>query len=131
MDIQSLTSAHLKQAISLLAKKEALQEQLDSLDKQITSLLGGSTLVAPRKEKAAPAKVKTGKKRVTKSRGRGALKESILDALRAAGASGISIKDLVDKLGSKSANLHAWFNMTGKKMPSIKKIGRGIYRLDE
>lgn len=127
MDIHSLTSAHLKKAITLLAKKETLQKQLADLDSQISDLLGGPTAVA---RKNVEPKAKTAKTRTKKTKGRGALKNSILAELRGAGVEGVSIKSLVKKLGSKSANLHAWFNMTGKRMPEIKKIGRGVYRLE-
>ncbi len=129
MDIHSLTSAHLKQAIRLLDKKEALHKQIAELDSQISDLLGGEAPAAARKD--GQGKAKATKTRATKTRGRGALKESILAELKSAGAEGVSVKSLVEKLGNKSANLHAWFNMTGKNVPGIKKIGRGVYRLDE
>ena len=129
MDIHSLTSAHLKQAIQLFAKREALQKQIAGLDSQISDLLGGAAPAAARKN--GQSKVKTIKPRATKTRGRGALKESILAELKSAGVEGVSVKSLVEKLGKKSGNLHAWFNMTGKNVPGIKKIGRGIYRLEE
>ena len=131
MDIHSLTSAHLKQAIQLLAKREALQKRIAGLDAQISDLLGDETAAAPRKNGRVKTKAKATKARDTKSHGRGALKDSILAELRAAGTGGVSVKSLVEKLGNKSANLHAWFNMTGKNVPGIKKIGRGVYRLEE
>ena len=126
MDINTLTTTHLKQAMSLLSKKEALQNQLASIDEQIADLLGGT----PAPAKQAPAvKAKATRSRASKPKGRGALKASILAELKSAGVKGVSIKDLVSKLKSKSANLHAWFNVTGKKMGGIEKIGRGTYRL--
>lgn len=127
MDINTLTTTHLKQAMSLLSKKETLQNQLASIDEQITDLLGG-TPATTRKAPADKAKVTRG--RASKPKGRGALKASILAELKAAGSEGVSIKDLVPKLKSKSANLHAWFNVTGKRMGGIEKIGRGTYRLE-
>lgn len=128
MDIHSLTSAHLKRAINLLAKKEALQKQLSTLDSQISSLLGGRE-ATPRKA-AAPG-TKAIKGRAKKGRRRGDLKQSILAELRQAGLEGVTVKNLVQKLGSKSANIHAWFNMTGKNVPGLTKTGRGMYRLEE
>ena len=60
---------------------------------------------------------------------RGALKESIIAELKSAGESGISIKELSEKLNVKSANLHAWFGSTGKKLEGLSKIGPAKYRL--
>ena len=59
----------------------------------------------------------------------GSTKERVLGALKEAGASGISVKELSGKLGIKNQNLHTWFNQTGKKMPEITKVSLGRYRL--
>ena len=60
---------------------------------------------------------------------RGALKEKIVQALRAAGKKGVTIRELSDKLGVRSANLYVWFNGTGKNVRGLKKIGTAKYRL--
>lgn len=131
MDIDSLTTTHIKRAIDLLSKKEALQAQLSTLDEEITNLLGGGAQLARAKTATNGAKSKNNGNGRPKGKTRGALKEKILAELRSAGATGVSVKDLVAKLSKKSANLHAWFNMTGKNIPGLSKIGRGIYRLVE
>lgn len=96
MDIHSLTSTHLKQAINLYAKKEALQEQLATVDEQISSLLGGTSLTQHKGARPNSKIAKAPKGRAAKSGRRGSLKESILAELRAAGAQGVSVKDLVE-----------------------------------
>ncbi len=60
---------------------------------------------------------------------RGALKEKILTALKAAGDKGVAVKELSAKLGVKNQNVHVWFSSTGKKLGTIQRIGEGRYRL--
>lgn len=60
---------------------------------------------------------------------RGELSASILDALREAGSGGITVKDLSDKLKMNYKNVYIWFATTGKKNPSVKKVGPAQYRL--
>ena len=60
---------------------------------------------------------------------RGALKEKILRALRAAGRRGISVAELSRKLAVPNANLYVWFHTTGRNVPGLKKIGTARYRL--
>jgi hypothetical protein len=73
--------------------------------------------------KAAP-----GKRRGPRAR-RGALKEKIVAALRAAGKGGTTIRELSEKLGVRNANLYVWFNGTGRNIRGLKKIGPAKYRL--
>ena len=55
------------------------------------------------------------------------LKASLLKALSAAGASGITVKELAAKLKVKPGNIFSWFYTTGKKISGIKKIGEAKY----
>jgi hypothetical protein len=50
-------------------------------------------------------------------------------ALRVAGARGLTIRELSEKLGVKPANLYVWFNGTGRKTRGVKKLGPAKYRL--
>ncbi|MBV9658985.1 MAG: hypothetical protein JO295_12830 [Verrucomicrobia bacterium] len=137
MDLTNLTSAHFKQIISLLDKKESLQAQISDLDQKIAGLLGGSgldgtTRRGPRKaSRSSQEPVATAKIGRRKGGGgkRGALKESIINELKNAGDEGVSIKELADKLNVKSANLHAWFGSTGKKIAGLQKVGPARYQL--
>ena len=61
---------------------------------------------------------------------RGVLKAKILRALQAAGQRGLTIQQLSDKLGVKSANLYVWFADTGRKVRGLKKIAPAKYRLN-
>ncbi|HEY8899695.1 MAG TPA: hypothetical protein VIM61_04735 [Chthoniobacterales bacterium] len=57
----------------------------------------------------------------------GALKESILAALKAAGSSGLTCSELAAKLGVELKIVAIWFSTTGVKMPEIKKIAAGHF----
>lgn len=100
-------------------------------------LAGKAPAAAAPAKPAAPAKTKVkasakaSKSPATKSgrAQRGSVSESILEALKSAGASGINIKTLSEKLGSPYRNLQVWFATTGKKHKNIKKIKPATYRL--
>ena len=54
------------------------------------------------------------------------LKERIVGALKAAGKSGATVKDLAAKLGKGSGNVSVWFHTTGKGIREIKKVAPGM-----
>jgi hypothetical protein len=117
----------LKAMLGLEEKRVALQEQLDALQKQLSTLkdqlfdeasAGAAKVVA----KIAPAR---------KGRAqRGALKQQILAALNGAGSAGVRVTELAEAIGTKAANVHAWFHSTAKSIPSIVKVSGGHYRLN-
>jgi hypothetical protein len=118
--------------LSLEEKRSALQQQLDALHQQLSVLKDQLFDEAPsaRAPKAAavkaPAAAKAGRKGRSK---RGALKEQILAALTSAGQAGVRVTELAGALGTKAANIHAWFHSTGKRIPGLSKISGGHYRL--
>ena len=57
------------------------------------------------------------------------MKEPLLKALKAAGSSGITVKDLAAKLKVKPGNIFSWFYTTGKKIKGISKVGEAKYAL--
>ena len=59
---------------------------------------------------------------------RGAVTATILENLKAAGATGVKIGELADKMGAKYKNIYIWFATTGKKY-GIKRIAPATYRL--
>ncbi len=78
---------------------------------------------------------KKGKQRVSKSavaKGKGQpsrapLKERIVQTLKSAGKSGVTVKDLAAKLGKSYGNISVWFHTTGKRMNEIKKVEPGRF----
>ena len=75
------------------------------------------------------------KKRVTRtakgqSKGRtpaAPLKEGIIQALQAAGKSGMTVKEVAAKLGKSYGSISVWFHTTGKRIKEIKKVEAGRF----
>jgi len=116
---------HLKSLLALEEKRAALQEQIDEIHQQISTTR--DQIFSPVSSTVAS----TVRKVVAKGRTqRGALKAQILSALETAGHAGVRVTELAESLGTKAANLHAWFHATAKRMPSIVKVKGGHYRLN-
>jgi len=141
-----LSLQQLKQAV-------AVREKIEILEKELSRIIGGQVSTAktgapPRKRKmssAARAKIsarmkarwakRTGKKSVAKlvaAKGKGRspgapMKERIVGALKAAGKSGATVKDLAAKLGKSYGNISVWFHTTGKGIKEIRKVGPGKF----
>jgi len=43
----------------------------------------------------------------------------------------LKVPALSKKIGVKSQNVHVWLSSTGKKLPEIKRIGKGHFKLQE
>jgi hypothetical protein len=74
---------------------------------------------APVAASAKPKKIKRGK--------RGALGEGILNFLQPKGKEGAHVKDIAAGIGSKPANVTAYFYGTGKKVKGVKKHGGNVF----
>lgn len=139
----------LKRMLGIEEKRAALLQQLSALDAQLSSLkrqlLGGAAApvakAAPAKpagrkpgrppkaaSTAKPAPAKAPAAKAPKANARGQLMARILDALKAAGPKGVTIKDLSAKFKMPYRNVQVWFATTGKRNPSIKKIAPATYR---
>jgi hypothetical protein len=127
----TIPSATLRQLVKLSQRKEALMAQIQEIDREMVRVQ--SKFGVPSRNPALRAPVTVSCPQSRPSRGkrakRGALKEKILRALRAAGSRGATIHELSGKLGVRNANLYVWFNGTGKNVPGLKKIGTAKYRL--
>jgi hypothetical protein len=116
---------HLKSLLALEEKRAALQQQIDEIHQQISTTRdqifnqASSTIITVVRKVAAKGRTQ-----------RGALKAQILSALETAGHAGVRVTELAESLGTKAANLHAWFHATSKRMPSIIKVKGGHYRLN-
>ena len=135
MKLTNITSIALRNLIKLTERKESLIQEIESIEGQLASLINGKPARVGTKRRGRPAKntpkatiKKTGK---TKRAPRGAIKKKILAALKAAGDAGLKVTDLSKKIGVKNANVHVWFSSTGSKLPEIKKVGKGHYKIQE
>jgi len=130
--------AQLQQLLKLEQRRQELQSELDKLDKEFASI--GEGIIAERPpsrspglERLVPAPVvapKRAAKTSSKREARGSLKERVLSMLASAGAEGISVREIAEALGTKAQNIHSWFNDTGRKNPSIRKMGEARYSID-
>ena len=130
MKISQLTSAQLGELSKLVALKEKLQAELEAVEAKLENL-GGGKVGGKRRGRPAgkvkPAKASGAKRGPKKGSKPGYLKVKVVEALKAAGAAGLTIKDLASKVGSKPNNLNSWFYTTGKKV--AKKLDSGKYIL--
>jgi hypothetical protein len=136
MNLTNINTGALRNLIKLTERKESLLSEIEKIEKQLASLLTGKAVRATGKRRGRPAKkgkatkaVKAG--RSAKRAPRGTLKKKIFAALKAAGEAGLKVTDLSKKIGVKNANVHAWFSSTGKKLPEIKRVGKGHFKLVE
>ncbi len=156
MDTSKITTSLLKSVLKLAEKRDALLSKLAEVElaiKKASAAPAPAKSTAPAKPAArrgrpakvvaaapAPKAVKVAKAPAVKKSApvvkavapistgrRGALKDSIIAELQAAGANGISVKELSDKLGVKNQNVHVWFSTTGRKLGNIQKVGSGKY----
>ena len=142
MSLNNITSAELRQLISIVERKERVQEELREIESKLSTHLSPQpttratrTPRRTRKTRAVrvskqPLEVKAPKSKVQQAESepgqrRGALKDSILAALQKAGEAGIAIKDLSRTLGVKAQNLHVWFSSTGRKVQGVTKVSAG------
>lgn len=125
MDISKINSSVLRGLIKLTEKRDALVKQLQEVDDALAKAYASGGISEGRRGRPS-----AGKSVGVRKRGkRGALKEKILAALKAAGDKGVAVKELSTKLGVKNQNVHVWFSSTGKKLGTIQRIGEGRYRL--
>lgn len=142
MNITNISSNALKNLIKLTQRKEGLLNEIEKIESQLASLITGKPARITGKRRGRPAKAKKAGRpakaaKATKGRSsakrapRGQIKKKILSALKAAGDAGMKVTDLSKKIGVKNANVHVWFSSTGKKLPEIKRVGKGHFKLVE
>ena len=135
MNIPNLTSSHLQLLLDLTRRREAIAADLKKLEEKIAGLFGNHVTQPktkgparrgrPGRKPKAEKKTKTTRTRVA----RGTLKEKVLGVLREAGAAGLGVGDVADKIGAKKAAVNVWFYTTGKKVAGLKKIAPGRFAL--
>lgn len=119
MNLANLSSSDLRQIAKLVEQRDKLQSQIDQINDKLSgygTTTGGKRKGAARKSAGRPKK-------------RGQLKEGVIATLKAAGKTGVTAREIADKLGTKPVNIHAWFHSTGKKVKGIEKIDGGKYRM--
>jgi len=147
INLLTLSVKDLKRAV-------AIRERIDGLQRDLGRITGAQAAPvengAPRRKKgkmsaAARDRIsagmkarwakRNGKQRVStlaaaKAKGRspGApLKERIVQTLKTAGKSGVTVKELAGKLGKSYGNVSVWFHTTAKGIKEIKKVEPGRF----
>jgi hypothetical protein len=128
--LRNIPSSTLKELVRLSERKETLIAQIQGIDREMLRVQSKFGIPAREGDEQAPVTVSHSRVGTIRPRSkRGALKEKIVRALRAAGKKGATVGELSKKLKVPSANLYVWFNGTGKSVPGIKKIGVAKYQL--
>jgi hypothetical protein len=127
MSLSNLSSAQLSRLVELIKEKESLQEKLSDIDRQLEALESRGPISKRGRKPGRPPGSKTIVVKANRKRRGGRIKEKLLEALKAAGKSGITVKELAEKLGVKPGNVFSWFYTTGKKVSGIKKVGEAKY----
>jgi len=147
--LANISVQQLKRALVIRQRIQELEGELNQIvNRRSTSVEGGIPARRRRKLSAAgrarisaAAKARwakaTGKRTVTvrsrqaaaltKRPRRGQLKERIIRVLRAAGNSGLAVKDVATKLGTSYGNISVWFHTTAKGVKEIKKVAPGKF----
>ena len=110
-------------------RKEALMAKIQEIDRQMLRVQDQFGIPAREGDALGSVTVSGMPANLRKRSARGALKEKIVNILRAAGKRGATIGEISKKSKVPKANLYVWFNGTGKSVPRIKKIGVAKYRL--
>jgi len=145
--LTTLPVKSLKQAVAIRERIDGLQRELD----RITGAQAAPVRNGARRRKkdkmsaAARARISAGMKaRWAKRRGKrrvstfatakakrrspsAPLKERIVQTLKSAGKSGVTVKDLAAKLGKSYGNVSVWFHTTAKGINQIKKVEPGRF----
>ena len=137
-----------------LKRAVAIRERIDGLQRELERITGAQPIPvrngAPRRKQgkmgaAARAKIAAGMKArwaerkgkhrasmlaMAKAKGRSPgvpLKGQIIQTLKTAGKSGVTVKDMAAKLGKTYGNISVWFHTTAKGIKEIKKIEPGRF----
>jgi len=119
MNLTQISSIDLRQIGKLIETKERLLAEVAEIDRELTKFESG--------EPSYPTNAIPGYQLNGTRVPRGALKARIVDLVKSAGTSGITVKDLAGTLGVKAGNIYVWFNTTGRKVKEIKKVGLAKY----
>ena len=142
-----LSVKDLKQAVAIRERIDGLQRELDRITgaqaapvrNGVRRRKKGKMSAAARARISAGMKARWAKRRgkqrastlaaaKTKGRSPGApLKGRIIQALKTAGQSGVTVKDMAAKLGKSYGNISVWFHTTAKGIKEIKKIEPGRF----
>ena len=120
----------LKELIALEERRAAIQGELTAVEQRISALRNSVVTGSPVKatgSSASPAKGKPAQ--LPQPKKGGTYRDYIMAVLEAAGEAGVRVKEIALAMKTKPVNIHSWFHSNLKRIPSIKKITGGHYRI--
>jgi hypothetical protein len=125
MNLSALSLKQLEHIVGLLKEKEVLQAKLDDVNRDLQRMENGKDSAPSASERLNRSY--RSKREKGRSRRRGGLQKAVLKALKAAGADGLSVKQLAVQAKVKKSSLAVWLYTSGKKIAGIKKVARGVF----
>jgi len=125
MDLSHITSQSLRRILNLTERKDQLVNLVAEIESEISNVLSGRFVSAPKKPvKKSVATRKAAKRSTSRKAKSGTLKAKILSLLENAGTRGLKVKEIAEKLGVPAGNISVWFSTTGKKLTRKLEPGR-------
>jgi len=125
MNLSALSLKQLAHIVGLLKEKELLQAKLDVVDRDLQRIENGE-VAAPIASKNLNRSPRS-KRIKTRSRRRGGLQQAVLNALKSAGAKGLTVKQLAVQTKVKKSSLAVWLYTSGKEISGFKKVAPGVF----
>lgn len=111
MNIANQKTSDLKAVVKLLFTREKLERRLASVNEKIETSFNGVS--RDDLQQAVACVRRRGVKRT--------LTSSIMQALEASGANGVSVKEIAQTLGEVPQNVYSWFYNAKKTNPNLRK----------
>jgi topoisomerase IA-like protein len=125
MSLSHLSVQELEHAVELLREKESLQSSLDKVNRQLQQLENGDLPIQVTRTKHGNL---LNSRRMKRRAPRGKnLQQSVMEALKGAGAKGLSVKELASRAQVKLSSLRVWLYTKAKAIAGIKKLGPGTF----
>ena len=136
MSLTRLTTADLKSIAKLIERKEALQAQIEEIDKQLDTYESGKALTTAAGKGKTRGRSSETPGKIAQLKGaprnrRGSIEEGVRAALKQAGKAGMHVAQIAEKAQAKLPSVRMWFQTSAKKIKGIKKIAPATYRLEE
>lgn len=125
MDLSHITSQSLRRILNLTERKDQLVNLVAEIESEIAKALTSrvSPVAKSPAKKISPAR-KDAERTASRKAKSGSLKANILSLLDTAGAGGMKVKEIAEKLGAPAGNISVWFSTTGKKLTQKLEQGR-------
>jgi hypothetical protein len=122
MSLSNLSVKQVEQAIKLLQERKVLLKKLNEIKIHLHWVIDNLPS-APKIPNNASPSIHARKRR----RRYREIQPTILQALQAAGAKGLSVKELAVQTKGNEASIRTWIYTSGKKITGLRKVAPGIF----